>query len=288
MKQDDAYHLDYGSISHSMLSVFCRSPFEYWLTFIQKTMPRKVPTKIMEVGSVVHAVLLERAAVDDLVVQYDADCFQKDGKLHGKNAAAFRAANPDKVCMKVADVCRVIQIVDMVREHELGNLIAGATAHEKAIYWTDPLTGMECRAKPDFVCDLGDRVVCYDLKISGTISPGQFQRTAKMFCYWRQATHYSSGLTDNYGKPVTFRFFVCESQFPFRIHPYWYDDRSREIAYGSWTKSMIDLAQCYETGDWSDKWTNELTIGPWDTGDDLEITGAEEVAEGDVESANAF
>jgi hypothetical protein len=263
-----SYHRDYKRVSKTMLGHFLKSRFDYYRYYVAKTESPPAPKRVMQVGSAIHSILLDRTSIDDVVAVYPASCLKSDGSLNPKPASKFREDHPDHFIMKDADYDLVHDTCEAVRKHELGTLID----HPDAVFevpkqWTCKVSGLDCRMMADFYTELDDRVICYDLKTTEDIYPTGVARTCKVLKYWLQDAHYSAGLEAIFGKPVFFKFWFVEINAPHRIAPYEYDPRSREIAASSYQKVMVNLADCYATGDWADEWektTNQLVINPWE------------------------
>lgn len=274
-----SYHGDYGRVSKTMLGHFLKSRSDYHRFYVAKTQLPPSPKRRMVVGSAIHAILLDRVAIDDAVKCYPASCLKSDGSLNPKPASQFRVDNPDSFCMKQADYDLVHGACEAVRAHELGKLIE----HPDAVFeipqqWTCRHTGLECRMMADWFIELDDLVLCFDLKTTEEIYPAGVSRTCKTLKYWLQDAHYSAGLESIFGKPVFFKFWFVEVGEPHRIAPYEYDPRSRELAASCYQNRMQELSDCYASGDWRDDWektVSQLIINPW------EVDGAtldEEVA----------
>jgi len=270
---DDAEYHSNDAVSKTKLNEFLDSSLVFFYRYIEGTMPLKKQTKEMAVGSVVHAVLLEGKSLDDLIAVYPDSVLNSAGAINSRGAEykAWAAENEGKYWFKQADVSSVTDCVKAVMDSELANLVKSATHRERSIFWTDAETGLECRCKPDFFCELPDRVIGYDLKISPMVSPEAFLRQVKRFRYWLQDAHYSTGLSELYQKPVQFRFWVVEPVKPHRIKCYWLEEiNTRTTAFERWSSAMKSMAECFRSGDWSDKWDGKLVLNQWDFGGEVD------------------
>lgn len=257
------YHLDYDSQSKTMLTLFCKSRLEYKLTYVTREMQPWVPTKPALAGTILHAVLLEDKAFEDCVLPYPAECLKCNGDLNGKVAAKFREDNPEIICLKEPECEALREVVRGVMAHvPLGQVIKAATNREER--FDAVVDDVPCRCKPDILCDLGDKIVVYDLKFSELVDPGSFRRANRRLRYWLQDAHYSRCLAERFGKPVVFRFCVVEVKFPYRVCWYWLDPISRDNAFDAHKKILADLKECQLTGNWDDKWPSEVVLSPWD------------------------
>jgi hypothetical protein len=277
------YHKNYGRISKTMLGHFAKSSSDYYRYYVAKTESPPAPKRQMNIGSAIHAILLEGSPLEVAVKVYPESCLKSDGSLNGKPAAKFREDNPEAFCIKQEDADIVTATCDAVMAHELGDLVS----HPDAVFelpqeWTCETTSLPCRMMADWFIDMGDHVLAYDLKTAEDIYPVGIRRTCKTLKYWLQDAHYSSGLEAIFNKPVRFRFWFVEIAHPHRIAPYEYDPRSREIGQTAYKRLMTSLAECYQAGEWVDGWTqkvNTLVINPWDVDEATENDEVEYVAE---------
>jgi len=269
------YHSDYASISNSMLGVFDRSPAEYKAIYLDRTMEHQGGTKQTLIGQAVHAICLEKLEVDNVIAVYDEWCFKRDSKtkqiidsLNPGPATEFREMYPDRICLKPSDAETVMRCVESLHASPLGELLQHKDAKfEVPLYWKCAFTGMDCRCMPDFHMDMGEYILAYDLKCTEQIYPNDWKRVAKRFSYWRQEAHYSAGMRSFYGKPVLYKFWVIETSKLFRVSRRAYDTASRDMFTEWYIRIMEELARCYQTDIWHDKWVEEevsLSVTPWD------------------------
>lgn len=267
IETDDEYHADTATISKTMLNEYCKSPVNFNLMFNKGTMERKRPTKVMQIGTIMHAVLLEKKSVAEVCEAYSTDCFKSNGDLNPKPAAAFRESIGGKIAVKSKDLLEIYDCYEAIATSPLYDAIRQSTECEKR--HDAVVAGVPCRCKPDILCDMGEYVMIYDLKFCDP-SPGAFMRSANNtklgFRYWLQDAHYSAVVREELGKPVMFRFFAVEPMFPFRVQCYWYGPRQREIARDFHSRKLGELKHSMETDTWVDDWPNELPLEPWDIG----------------------
>lgn len=264
-----SYHTDTEYITKTMLATFMDSPRDYYEQYVTRLLSRKTPTRQMVVGSVCHAVLLEDVPFDQAFCIYPESCLKSDGTLNGKTAPAFRADNPQAIGFgKAGEDRAILQVLEAIQDHPLGQLIAQAQYREKEIRSEYHKRGIKC--KPDFHSDS----LIYDLKFMEDVSEPAIRRSFKRFRYWLQDAHYSI-TSDADG----FRFWVVETQYPYRIKSVVYDDRSREIAGEAWYAAMDRLIECEKSGTFEDANALTLTLSPWEVGadDDGELVDIGEV-----------
>ena len=255
-----SYHTDISKLTKTQLATWIKSPVEFRETFITRLMAKK-STKQMALGSVCHAVLLERKHLEDCFVIYPDSCLKSDGSINGKPAKEYREQHPEAIGFgKYAEYVEIERVLVAVHRHELGKLIA--MAHERETEVVGEYNGRAIKCKPDFWCP----GIIYDLKFMEDISIGQIKRSFKNFSYWLQDAHYSAVVGGNPG----FRFWLVETKYPYRIKTVVYDARSREIGRASWQKSMDKFIECEQADVWSEPTEIELTLSPWDMPDETE------------------
>jgi hypothetical protein len=274
MNSEADYHQDYEHVSKSMLSHFLHSPAAYARYYINQVEKPPQPAGV-STGSIVHEVVLNgRSLFDDVLHIYPDDCLNKSGRLIGENAKAFRESlGPEQYAVKEQEAEQIQQVVSAARSivQRLQVVDDRPSVFEQAIRWeAELLTGdvIKCRCKPDMLQEYDEMVVVTDLKISEQPTPDDFRRVSSRFHYWLQDAHYSAGVAAKYGKPVLFRFLVVENSMNPRCGCYQYNEISRDASVGEWELILADIANRKKTGDWSDKWTQEVTyldLKPWET-----------------------
>ena len=263
------YHTDWKELTKTMLATFNKSPVDFYETYITGRM-RKKATAPMMIGSVCHAVLLEGKDLDEAFLVYPDDCLKVDGSINGKPAAKFRSEHPNAIGFgKVKERSEISNVLRAVRDHELGSLIALADEREQEVRGS--YKGRAIKCKPDF----WSSGIIYDLKFMEDVSLPQIKRSFKNFSYWLQDAHYSAVVGGN----PKFRFWLVETQYPYRIKTVVYDQRSREIAADQWRRSMDCFIQAEKSNEWVEETSIELTLSPWDLPDqeeEAELEGFED------------
>lgn len=292
-KANDAYHADLSAYSRTAIKLFRQSHCLFDLVYNQRALEPPSPKSVQTfVGSAVHDILLEGVLPSECLAVYPDDCFKRSkstGEIVGLNpkpAAEFRDANPDKIVVKSEVSLRICEIVLSVNRHSLGNVLKHTAGgeFEKALYATDPLTGLPIKCKPDWFADMGDFLLSYDLKVSERPSPPEWRRVARQQCYWLQQVHYSHIMQTLFGKPVDYVFWVIEAKPPYRIAPYKYPQSFIDEAWSTYRLTLDALKRCIDTGDWEDDWTKQINIvetSPYelDGGEELQFGGSSDDVE---------
>lgn len=252
------YHDDTTALTKSQLMTFLKSPVDYYHTFVTRLMNKPRPKSVM-IGSVCHAVLLECKPLNDVFKLYPDSCLKSDGSINGKPAASFREDYPEcEAFGKVRDELKILSVLAAVRESQLGALIDAADEREQEKH--GEYNGRAIKCKPDFYSP----GIIYDLKFTEDISDDQVARNFRRFKYWFQDAHYSAVVGGN----PTFRFWVVETSFPYRIKSRVYNAIGRENAIEKWRVTMDRFIEAESTGVWEDETHAEYDVSPWDVNAD--------------------
>jgi len=121
---------------------------------------------------------------------------------------------------------------------------------EKSLVWTDPETGLRCKARPDalLVTEEGEGV-CPDLKTTGR-PLWEFEDSVFRYGYNFQAAHYMSGMKV-LGIPCDHWIFLVVKKVPKHMVRVLQLDRDAiSIAENKLVEARKLMQQCYESGEW--------------------------------------
>jgi len=272
---DASYHDETETLSCSQFKIYCESPVEYYETFVTKRMKKREATNAMKLGTIEHALCLEKKAIDDICRAYPTTCLKANGHLNPKPARAFAEKIWPLIAATDQQIEQALMIQENVMKSELGDILRLDAQFEKRV--ESVVNGVPVRCKPDIHSVIGESGTIWDLKCTARIRPDDWWRTASQLKYFLQDAWYTLGAQAKYDVPFQFRFWAIENKFPYRVAPYWYDDRSREIAQEYVRNKLDEFKQRQATGDWSDNWENSGSVTPWQLGanDDGEIVAYE-------------
>lgn len=255
------YHSDHSAVSASMLKVFMESRREYEARYVTHTLDSPEPSDSMRLGSLAHAMLLEPEKVDDFVA-IPRDVLAANGAKMGAKWKAFEEENAGKTLLKPDEFNAAWAMIDAVRS-KCGEWFNGHGRPEHELRWTDKETGLPCKAKLDYLIP----GLILDFKTSKSSSPRQFRQSIRNYRYDVQEAHYTSGVETITGKPARFLFVVVKSE-PLHLCRVYETPEFEHVPEWkridkSWGRicreqAMKDLAECYETGDFSDPGESEV------------------------------
>lgn len=250
------YH-SHPAISRSMLMDFL-TPIKgrriYQATHIDKTMPPVREVNALRIGSVSHVSVLQPSRFNELVGIIPNDLLASNGALSTTAAKDWKKAEEakGKTVVKESEVSDILGMREALQKDEQVNWIFSPRAIcEQPIFWTDPETGLELRAMPDFILPLQDTLICADLKTCADISKFEKQMSEH---YFLQPPQYISGLHAEYGEEleIIFTFIAVEKTAPYAVNEFQMEPEMMDQAYQIWRRTLNELSDCYKANTWRD------------------------------------
>lgn len=253
------YH-QHPAVSKHGLDAFRKAPALY--QFIRNS-PPLTPTPAMRFGSLYHTTILEPDKLDgDYYVMPDVDRRTKDGKAAWE-AALIECGTREPI--KSDDLLKAKAMRNVLMKHRSASTAVGMNRQhiEASLFWTDPATGVECRARPDIIRDDGFIV---DLKTAADASAEAFQRAAFNYGYHRQAAFYLDAWKLINGEaPKGFIFVVQETEAPYLTAVYVASPAMIEAGRAEIAQDLQRFAECLKTDTWPGlpEAPQELTLPRW-------------------------
>ncbi len=175
------YHADKDILSSSMLKSALISP----LKFIHSLTTHIEPTPSMMYGTLMHALITEPEAVNDIVA------LSPQPLARDAASRLFREANPGRLCMWLGDFQNAQHLARMTldakfRGRHFYKFIEESVC-ERSTYYTDPTTGMKCRTRSD----IEHFDFTFDLKTTRYYGPREFQLDSVRLDYDLSAYMYT-------------------------------------------------------------------------------------------------
>lgn len=217
------YHNDHSRVSRSGVMRLLKSPAHYQ-AYINE--PHK-DTDAMRFGRVYDAYLLENKTPE--VCPFDS--------FRTAEAREWRDTHTDYVRGDEMDV------LNAMRDAMPAEIFVGGSA-QVPVFWTDEITGVECKALPDYL--RGN--TCLDLKTTDDATPGAFARSVRKYGYDIQAAMYLDGCAS---MGVTeFIFVVQEKSAPYAVRQFKLSKETIELARMRYRDALAVYAECKESGEW--------------------------------------
>lgn len=243
----EQYHASPG-VSNTMLSALRKSPAHCWALHLDpQRPPQGEPTAAMRAGTLAHCAILEPAALAERYIAkpHGLDLRTKDGKAWRDSVpAGLEILDADQRATASAQHLAVLAVPELATALATGR-------PEASVFWIDERTGLQCRARIDWLHTLPDgRVIVVDLKTTADASPAEFGRSVWTWGYHRQATHYTAGLQACGIEVAAFLFAVVTNAYPFLAVPYLLDDEAIRKGADE-VRELLDLyAECSRSNDW--------------------------------------
>lgn len=205
-------------------------------------------TDAFDFGRAAHRQVL--GAGEEIVV-VDADSWRTKAAQETRDEA--RAAGKSPVLARDAEVIEAMATA--LRAHPVAAALLDPAAGipETTLVWHDDATGVNCRARLDFMRHHtpGRRLVIPDYKTGQHADPDAWSRSAWNYGYATQADHYLDGIRQLTGAPdPAFVFIVQERRPPFIVSCFELDHTAMQIgaARNRWARNLF--RHCLATDTW--------------------------------------
>lgn len=244
------YHADTAHDSHSSLQLFRASIEAYAAVRVHKTMPPRVPTPAMVLGSALHCRVLEE---DEFAKRYivapgGLDRRKKDDK---KAWEEFCQLAEGKTVITAEDADAIEGMYQGIMRNTFARRVIESDGEiEKAFYWADSMTGTPLKCKTDKICRSG---IVADIKTTQDIRPDSWSKTVAAFNYHCQGSIYLQGTGAG-----PYLWIAVSKEPPYEAAVYALGAQSREIGDEENHETLIELSDRREANDWSGRWSTDL------------------------------
>ena len=231
------------AVSPSQIKVLGRSPLHYFDQFLAEDREKREPTPAMQLGTALHTAVLEPELWDSTIA-VPPHSFDRRTKAGKELAAAFEAESAGKLVLSPEDADQVRRMADAVRKHPAARFLLELPGRREASYtWTDPVTGLQCKTRPDW--HSGDHRLVVDVKTTKDASRVEFAKSIANLDYHVQAAWNRAAI-----EAEQFLTIAVENTRPFAVAVY--PASGAMIAAGERRiqAAMKQLAQCWATGVW--------------------------------------
>lgn len=170
---------------------------------------------------------------------------KEQGKANKERRTQWLAEHEGAQVLTAEDYERIANMSASVRGHRAA-LAAVQGATEQVITWTDPTTGLACKARLDII---GEGV--NDLKSAVDVSPRNFGYAAAKYLYHGQMSFYHDGLIHS-GRIIPRRlplFIAAQNRAPWDVAVYNMQSEHVEAGRLLYQRLLRRLAEC-AAADW--------------------------------------
>lgn len=228
------------------------------------------PSPVFDFGSLVHKLVLGKGSD---VVLIEADSWRTKAAKEARDQAHAEG----KIPALEAEHRRATKMQTRLFRHPyVRDLFAQGGESELSAFATDPVTGVDLRARFDRVVERDGKLIIIDYKTAMDASPHGFERAAAKFKYHVQDAFYRkvaklAGLHDE----PEFIFIAQEKVPPYLPAVYQYDDLAIAEARSQVDTAIRMFADCTQRDDWrgydDGLQTMALPTWAWDEVEDMEI-----------------
>jgi hypothetical protein len=217
-----------------------------------------------DLGTAVHSRVLGTGAQ---LIGIPLELLATNGAASTKAAKEFiEQARADGLIPVKADVADEVRgMSEAVLAHPTARALFEQEGQaEASVFATDPETGVETRARFDFLPRLDtDNPIAVDLKTTGkSASPAGFIRSVLDFQYDVQEEHYEDTLRFAEGIEIPFVFVVVETAAPHLVGVHQLDIMFREMGQVKARRARQLHATCSASGEWPGYPTEVSLLAP--------------------------
>ena len=207
------------------------------------------PTPAMLFGQVAHKLMFLPEEFDaEFAVMPDINRRTKAGQVEYEQ---FLADNAGKTIVKADMYEQANAMVDAARRHPLvAQYLTGQA--EQPFFWTDDLTGEECKCRTDMLTVIDDFPVVVDYKTTRNASTEAFNNEIFRYGYHFQAAMYTTGVMECMGLTERPDFvFICqEKTAPYSVNVIEVSEGVMLAGLDKYRELLGQYHECKEMGVW--------------------------------------
>lgn len=199
-------------------------------------------TEALEFGAAFDMCLLERP-------NFDATYVRGPETRRGKQwTDALAYLGKGKILLPAKDYDNVVSGVAKVMENpDVAALLGGKTIRQQSAFWTDKVTGLRCKVRPDLLCV--DRGIMVDLKTTKSADARSFGWDCIRYGYDIQQAMYMDGYAQLKPKAYErFLFLAVEKTYPFLAAVYELDAEAVKEGYDLY-RAMLEAYKGHKEQD---------------------------------------
>jgi exodeoxyribonuclease VIII len=256
-KITDAQYRAADGVNWSRLKIIRESPLHYQMK------PDRPDTAALGMLRAVHAIVLEPENFDQ-----DFAVFEGRRDKRSRSYQEFLEEHEGKTILNPKELHEATQIASAVclNRHAEKLLEHENAETEIALFWQDPPTGINCKAKIDLAIIEDGKATLIDLKTVQTLEPKQIARDVVKWGYHGQLAHYAEALKHARGVEVVAVGLLCvEGTAPHDVGLFIFDDEAREAGQALRDRCLSLLADCERENHWPGRCPNPqpLTLPGW-------------------------
>ena len=210
------------------------------------------PSDDMVLGSAFHKIVLEPETFDkEFMIMPHFDRRTKEGRLGYENLMNKVQGGAITLITK-EQYDTICGMRDSIMSNPYARKLINGNI-EQSMYFTDDLTKVECKCRPDVWRKVADRVVITDLKSAKSVMPNDFMRDCVKYHYDLQTAMYRDGASKVLGVPkdnIDFVFIAVEKKPPYLLNIMQADTYVIQKGEADFREYIGTYKECLETQNW--------------------------------------
>lgn len=234
----EEYHAHQAVGSSSLRTLIQQSPAHYlW----NRENPGE-STPAQRLGTIIHAAILEPGLYRESVVVEPE--FAGKGSREAKEN--WHLENHGKMILKRDQVDMISGILKAISANKKASQLIAAGRAEESLFWTDPETGIELKARPDFFRDAHQVI---DVKSTADAGYQSFKKDIGNYMYHVQAAVYLDGASHIFDRKFDeFIILAVEKEPPYAVNCFLLEESAINEGCALYYKALKTLAECMKTG----------------------------------------
>lgn len=201
------------------------------------------PTNALIFGQAFHMAILQPE------IYYDNFAVAPVSDRRTKAWKEFCAKNPNKISIEKEWQETISEMKDkLLADPFVRQLLSGE--HEKPYFWTDKLTGEECKCRADCITEIGGNVYVVDIKTCENAATDVFMGKSVDYGYPLQAAMYCEGVKQATGRECSFVFIAIEKSPPYAVNIMQADDIYRQYGFDIFREALGIYHDCKINNNW--------------------------------------
>ena len=252
---------NYPAINRSLLMHIKDSPEKF--QYFKDNPPPPTPALIF--GQALHKLVLEiETFPDEFAIAPKVDLRTKAGKEQMKY---FKESMRGKTIITADDYAVISEMAKAIDKNVLCKALLSGEK-EVPYFWTDELTGEQCKCRADCITKIEDTTYIVDLKTCDNAETSKFRNKAIDLGYHVQVAMYMDGVKANIGGDCAFVFIAIEKKPPYSINILLADDYLIQYGYDEYRHLLGMYHECKQDNNWYGylgkfNEINSLGIPPW-------------------------
>ena len=233
------------AISRSELFKIGKSPLHF--KYERENPPE--PSAALIFGQAFHKFVLEPDGFDEefAVKPFGIDRRTRFGKEIWEK---FQLVSEFKSVIDKDDMDAIVDMREALKSNRHAAALIEQGQHETPFFWTDELTGEECKCRPDILAEFNGVPIIADLKSCASADTDSFAKDVVKYGYDLQAYMYSVGVKANTGKDYQFVFIAVEKTPPYAVNVMQADKYILMRGEALFREYIGTYHDCKESGNW--------------------------------------